>query len=262
MAGELRLAINLSLNELAEQSGGHHQARRSDNAIIELGGAGRTDAGVHALRQVAHLRLREAIDPGQLLTAVNQRLPSDVNLLALSPAGNRFHARHDATARSYVYQIAQRRTAFAKRFVWWVEQPLDVAAMARAWSSLVGRSDFAGFCEQPEAQQSTVVVVESAELAAIGDLLVLRISASHFLWKMVRRLVGTVVALGRGELSPGELAALRDGTIHPAALRPTQRGLPRGPAVWTAPPSGLFLERVLYPGEPPLAPLAPAIPLG
>ncbi len=222
---------------------------------VELGGAGRTDAGVHALAQVAHLRCRsrrEPLAPAALRAAVNDRLPPDINLLSVAPASPRFHARHDALLRSYLYQIARRRTAFAKRTVWWVRAPLDVERMRRAAAAIPGRHDFASFCEKPERQESTLVVVEAAEVAEAGELVLVRLVASHFLWKMVRRLVGTLVQVGTGA-EPEELIAARLAG-EPAAAR-------FDAARFTAPPSGLFLERVLYPGEAPLGPLAPATPL-
>ena len=236
IAGELRRA----LEEVA-------------GAPIELGGAGRTDAGVHALAQVAHLRL--AAPPGPLArfaAAVNDRLPSDIHLLDACPAAERFHSRHHAQLRSYLYQIARRRTALGKRFVWWVRRPLDAAAMAAAAADLVGGRDFASFCEKPEKQSSTRVVVERVELVEAGDLILVRIAASHFLWKMVRRLVGALVALGAGELSAQELGALLDRPGEPSRFHPAEH---------TPPPSGLFLERVLYEGDPPLAPLSPVFPV-
>ncbi|HSM51897.1 MAG TPA: tRNA pseudouridine(38-40) synthase TruA [Thermoanaerobaculia bacterium] len=224
-------------------------------AEVELGGSGRTDAGVHALAQVAHLRCRapqKALPPGALLAEVNERLPPDINLLAAEPAQPAFHARHDALSRSYLYQIARRRSAFAKRTVWWVRSPLDAERMRRAAAAIPGRHDFAPFCEKPAQQESTLVVVEGAEVVEAGDLLLVRLVASHFLWKMVRRLVGTLVEVGMGALPP-ELLAQR------LAGEPAAAGFEA--ARFTAPPSGLFLERVRYPGEPPLSALAPATPL-
>lgn len=223
----------------------------------ELGGAGRTDAGVHALGQVAHLRLAGRVaDPEALRRAVNDLLPADVHLLALTPAHPRFHARHDAAARSYLYQLSRRRSAFAKRFVWWVRDPLDLAAMARAAATLPGRHDFRRFCEAPAKQTSTLVEVEAVEVVAAGELVLLRFVASHYLWKMVRRLVGALVRVGAGRLGEDGFAALLAGAPGAGA-----DGDDTEPARWTAPPSGLFLERVLYPGEPPLAPLAPVTPV-
>jgi len=237
VAGELRRAI--------EESGAK---------VRELGGSGRTDAGVHALAQVAHLRLLKPVDPEPFRREVNDRLPADLHLLSLAPAEDRFHARHDAVSRSYLYQISRRRTALAKRWVWWVKRPLDDRRMAEAAALVTGKHDFRLFCERPAEQPSTLVVVESAEVATDGALILVRLTASHFLWKMVRRMVGTLVKVGAGELDlPGFERLVR------AQEPKSGKGLP---AEWTAPPSGLFLERVLYRGDPPLAPISPAVPVG
>ncbi|MFL6196691.1 MAG: tRNA pseudouridine(38-40) synthase TruA [Thermoanaerobaculia bacterium] len=234
VAGELRRAI--------EESGG---------VVRELGGSGRTDAGVHALAQVAHLRLQREVDPEPFRRAVNDRLPADLHVLALASAADKFHSRHDAVSRSYLYQISRRRTALAKRFVWWVKRPLDERAMAEAASLLVGKHDFRLFCERPAEQPSTLVVVEGAEVVTDGALILVRMTASHFLWKMVRRVVGTLVQLGGGDLDRRGFEALL------AARTPKSgQGLP---AEWTAPPSGLFLERVVYKGDPPLGRVEPVV---
>ncbi len=245
IAGELRRALQEALGE--------------GNALKELGGAGRTDAGVHALAQTAHLRLARAVDPAALRRQVNDLLPADVHVLGLLPAAADFHARHSALARSYVYQVSRRRTALAKRFVWWVKRPLDPSRMAAAAALLPGRHDFQLFCERPADQPSTIVVVERAEVVEAGSLILVRLVASHFLWKMVRRVTGALVRVGTGELPAGDFAALLagggGGGGRSAGLRPAE---------WTAPPSGLFLERVLYPGDPPLPGLAatpPAAPV-
>lgn len=236
VTGELRRAI--------EEAGG---------TVKEIGGSGRTDAGVHALAQVAHLRMAETVNPETFRRDVNDRLPADIHLLSVAPAAAKFHARHDAVLRSYVYQISRRRTALAKRFVWWVKRPLEVSRMAEAAAILPGKHDFRLFCEKPSEQPSTLVVVESVEVVADGGLILVRLAASHFLWKMVRRVVGTLVQVGAGELDSKGFEALVAGNPPKSG-----RGLP---AEWTAPPSGLFLERVLYKGDPPLAPVVPAVPV-
>lgn len=234
VAGELRRAV--------EEAGG---------AVKEIGGSGRTDAGVHALAQVAHLRLARTVDPGPFRRAVNDVLPPDIHVLGMTAVPNQFHARHSAESRSYLYQISRRRTAFAKRWVWWVKRPLDAGRMAEAAASLSGRHDFRLFCERPAEQPSTIVVVEGVEVVEHGALILVRLAASHFLWKMVRRVVGTLVQVGAGELD------------HPSFLSLLAAREPKGkrPAEWTAPPSGLFLERVLYPGDHPLGPVAPVTPV-
>ena len=236
VAGELRRA--------ALEAGGD---------VVDLGGSGRTDAGVHALGQVAHLRLRRPVEPGPFRRAVNDALPADVHVLSLGPEAERFHARHSAVARSYLYQVSRRRTAVGKRFVWWVKRPLDAGRMAAAATRLEGRRDFAAFCERPGEQPSTIVVVERAVVAEDGALILVRLVASHFLRKMARRVVGALVRIGAGEMEETDLAALLEDPGRPSSRPPV--------AEWTAPPSGLFLERVLYRGDPPLGPVAAAFPV-
>jgi tRNA pseudouridine38-40 synthase len=216
---------------------------------FELYGAGRTDAGVHALAQVAHLDLRTALPPATLLRRINDELPSDINLLRIEPVPHRFHARHDAVSRTYLYQISRRRTAFAKPFVWWVREALDLTAMRHAAEQFEGLRDFASFTDDDAEEKSTRVAITRVGLATIGDLVLVHVDGSHFLWKMVRRMVGVLVAVGRGELAPDDLDRLfREPTGVPARL--------------TAPPSGLFLERVTYRGDtpPPETPPLLALP--
>ena len=184
--------------------------------------------------QLAKLvQARRSLAPADLQWGLNEGLPSDVNVLSVEPAPPTFHARRDAMGRTYLYRISRRRSAFHKRFVWWVRDRLDFAGMARAAPLWCGRHDFASFCENPEGQESTVVVVEQSTLVDRGDEIHYRIDASHFLWKMVRRLVGTLVEVGRGNLGTADVERLlRERSAEPAK--------------WTAPPSGLFLEKVQY----------------
>jgi tRNA pseudouridine38-40 synthase len=216
------------------------------NRPVEIGGAGRTDAGVHALAQVAHLKLsprggrpKTIPRPQEILYAVNERLPSDINILDVEEASDRFHARHNAVSRSYLYQISTRRTAFGKKYVWWVKDRLNVAEMARAAESIAGRHDFAAFSERDAKRdgQSTLVSVASAEVLTDEHLILFRITASHFLWKMVRRLVGSLVEVGRRNVGVEDFARL---IKNPSSQSPLD------PARVTAPPSGLFLESIEY----------------
>ena len=215
---------------------------------VDLGGAGRTDAGVHASGQVAHLRAHKPVDPLQLTRKINDLLPHDIHILEVSRASDKFHARHDAISRVYLYQIATRRTAFAKPFVWWIKDRLDVAAMSAAASSIAGRHDFSAFTDKRLAQdESRIVVVEQCEIAQDEDLILVRIAASHFLWKMVRKLMSFLAEVGRGAIAPGDLAKRLDPRAEP----------------WqpTAPPSGLFLEAIVYPRETFDRPLRPIVPV-
>ncbi len=217
-------------------------ARQLFAGKFEIFGSGRTDAGVHAIRQVAHLKvpeLRANVTPKQIQHGFNDVLPHDINVLRVSNAPDNFHARHDAVARYYLYQISTRRTAFGKSLVWWIKDKLDAAAMSEAAEVLVGKHDFISFCElDEEKKQSTIVRVQHSEIFTDGDLICFRIGASHFLWKMVRRIVGMLAEVGRGNQSVNDFERLlrfRSGAA----------------AKFTAPPSGLYLERVLYPGDAP-----------
>ncbi len=219
---------------------------------FELYGSGRTDAGVHAVAQVAHLDIATNLPPASLRRALNDALPADINVLTAVAVAHRFHARHTAVARRYVYQVARRRTAFAKPFVWWVKEGLDVAAMQAAAAAFAGMQDFQSFAveddEDDAPARSTLVLIDHVTVDVRGDLVLVVIRGSHFLWKMVRRIVGVLVEIGRGRLgveaARGLLAAKSDV-----------------PAKLTAPASGLFLERVFYPGDPLDVPVAVPTPL-
>jgi tRNA pseudouridine38-40 synthase len=213
---------------------------------VEVGGSGRTDAGVHAAGQVAHLRSGKHVAPAELVRALNDLLPHDIHILHAARVADAFHARHDAASRFYLYQISRRRTALGKSFVWWIRDPLDADAIRRAGELLVGRRDFAGFSDKRTTAESTVVVVEGVSIREDGDLILIRIAASHFLWKMVRKVVAAVVEVGRGRLSLQAFQQLLDSG---------ERFQP------TAPPSGLFLEAVLYPGEIFDRPMQPIVPV-
>ncbi|HYK91611.1 MAG TPA: tRNA pseudouridine(38-40) synthase TruA [Acidobacteriota bacterium] len=211
----------------------------------EIVGAGRTDAGVHALKQVAYLRAHDSLPAAKLRRELNDVLPADINILDVAEAPPRFHARHDAVERFYLYQVSTQRRAFAKPFVWWVKDSLAVETMKAAASLLPGRHDFSAFCDKGGTDVSTLVEVSHSELARHGDLILFRIGASHFLWKMVRRIVGVLVEIGRGNLSLNDLGEfMADSTAQVAE--------------WTAPPSGLFLEAVLYEGDKAPGELLPA----
>jgi tRNA pseudouridine38-40 synthase len=207
----------------------------------EVQGAGRTDAGVHAVGQVAHIKLREKptrLKTPEILRELNDRLPSSVAVLDVADAPPRFHARHDAVARAYFYQISTRKTALSKRYVWWVKEPVNTARMQAAAALLAGRHNFAAFraADPSKPDESTTVVVDAAEVAIDEHLIVFRIQASHFLWKMVRRLTGTLVKIGKGEMEVEDFRRLLNGKPNRSF----------DIAAWTAPASGLFLEGITY----------------
>ena len=217
---------------------------------FELGGAGRTDAGVHALAQIAHLDVVTKLPPESLRRRLNNELPADINILGAALVPHRFHARHDAVARRYLYQISVRRTAFAKPFVWWSKDPLDVDRMRTAAQAFVGMRDFKAFAARDEEEAgSTLVLVDRLEIVKDGGLILVAVEGSHFLWKMVRRVVGVLAGIGRGDLEDTEAARLLTSSSDlPARL--------------TAPASGLFLERVYYKGDARGGPVKAATPIG
>ncbi len=228
-------------------------ARQLFSGKFEIYGSGRTDAGVHAIGQVAHLKvdeLRANVTPKQIRFGFNDLLPHDINILRVSNAPDNFHARHDAVARYYLYQISRRRTAMAKNFVWWIKDELDLDAIATAARTLIGKHDFGSFAELEDGKkQPTMVDVLYASVFEDGDLICIRIGASHFLWKMVRRITGMLVEVGRGNLTYDAFERLL-------------RFRSEAPAGFTAPPSGLFLERVLYKGDAAPKLRRAAVPVG
>jgi tRNA pseudouridine38-40 synthase len=204
---------------------------------VDIQGSGRTDAGVHALAQAAHLEAPRKLNPRAAMERINDELPASINILSMEEAGAGFHARHHAKGRSYIYLVSRRRTAFAKRFVWWVREPLDVRLMKEVMRLFRGFHDFSSFADKRrEKGASPLVQIDSTALEQFGDIILFRFIGSHFLWRMVRRMVGVAVEAGRGKLSVRDIAAmLREYSEVPAGL--------------TAPASGLFLEQVLYEGD-------------
>jgi tRNA pseudouridine38-40 synthase len=222
---------------------------------VDLDAAGRTDAGVHALAQVARLRATRRIGAADLASGLNQELPRDICIIRVEPADPSFHPRHDALLRYYIYQISNRKTSFARPYVWWIREPLRLAPMQEAASLLIGRHDFERFADKRAKEQSHLVMVERVELTTAEDLILFRIGASHFLWKMVRRLVGALVEVGRSTMEPADFALLFASQPLPNRLRTFS------PAAHTAPASGLFLERVVYEEDEEPGELRPAIPV-
>jgi tRNA pseudouridine38-40 synthase len=200
---------------------------------IDIYGAGRTDSGVHALAQVAHLEVDTDLVPLRIKYGINDRLPSDISILNVVEADPKFHARYDAVARSYIYQISRRRTAFGKKYVWWIKDNLDFNLMNDVASLFPGLKDYRSFTDEAQESGSTKVEVKHAKVYESGDILLFHVIGSHFLWKQVRRMTGVLIEAGRGKLSPGEVSGFFS----------THSDIP---AKLTAPPSGLFLERVYY----------------
>ncbi len=214
-----------------------HVAQEIFGQAVDIQGAGRTDAGVHALGQVAHLETAGTLPPQKILFGLNDHLPSNINVLKVEGVHARFHARHQAVARTYIYLISKYRTAFGKRYVWWVRDALNLQKMQVAGRLFQGFHDFASFADKRfDKDVSSQVKMDAVDVTSRESLIILRFSASHFLWRMVRRMAGVLVEVGRGNLTPADVEKML-------------KQFSDVPAKWTAPPSGLFLMQVLYEGD-------------
>jgi tRNA pseudouridine38-40 synthase len=206
-----------------------------EGAPVTVQGAGRTDAGVHALAQVASTRVTCGHDVATLTRALNAHLPEEVRVVSVEEAAADFHARFSARGKTYRYRIRNTPTAdpFDRHFVWHIPEPLDVAAMKEAAAVVVGTHDFAAFQSAGGDTNGTVRTVSRSEISDTAGLVTYEIAGDGFLRHMVRALIGTLVDIGRGWRSP-------------ASMAPLLRGSTRGDAGPTAPPQGLFLVRVDY----------------
>jgi tRNA pseudouridine38-40 synthase len=203
---------------------------------VTLLGAGRTDAGVHALGQVANFRCDTRLDPEPILKGLNSLLPPDIAIRECLLVPERFHARFDAKSKIYQYRILNRetRSAISRNYAWFIHTPLDVDAMRRAAGHLVGRHNFKAFESTGSPRAHTLRTVLTADWTEkTGPYLTFQVEADGFLRCMVRNIVGTLVAVGRGKLSPADVSAILDS-----------RDRKRAGA--TAPGRGLFLVEVKY----------------
>ena len=206
---------------------------------VRVTGASRTDAGVHALRQVASVTTASGLAAPTLARAFNALLPPAVRVLDAREAAAGFDARRGARGKRYAYLIDQGAVAdpFLRRFAWWRPGRLDRDAMAKALAPLRGTHAFTAFCAAPGLARDPTCTMRAARLAGRGDRLVVLLSADRFLHHMVRNVVGSLVEIGRGFRPPEWLGEVLEGRDRRRA----------GP---TAPAQGLVLVRVLYPREP------------
>jgi tRNA pseudouridine38-40 synthase len=211
---------------------------RITNAPVRLHAAGRTDAGVHALGQVAHFDTASAITLPALIRGMNSLLPEDIVVQHATEVAGDFHARYSARQKTYAYIVRNHplRSAFAAPYSWHVPQPLDVAAMRCAAQALLGRHDFSAFRAASCAARSPVRCLARLAVQRRASRLFFVLRADGFLQHMVRNIVGTLVEVGRGRLSATAMAAILESRQRQHA----------GP---TAPPHGLFLVRVTYASE-------------
>ena len=240
LVGWQRQAEGVSVQGLLEEA-----LARFEGAPVAVHGAGRTDAGVHALGQVASVRMTSEHPLDSVGRGLNACLPPDVRVIGVQEAAEDFHARFSARSKTYRYQLCNTTTVspFERAYVWHVPEALDVDRIRTAAHALVGTHDFAAFRSAGGDTKGTVRTITSSEVVSgavggwpdtsMGTLVVYEVSGDGFLRHMVRAIVGTLVEIGCGRRPAASIAALLAGGS-------------RSLAGVTAPPQGLFLVRVVY----------------
>lgn len=203
---------------------------------VAINGSGRTDAGVHAINQVASFKTTSEIREPNLLRAINSLIPHDIAIKSLSEVDEAFHARYDAKSKLYLYKIYNRpvRSAIYNNYSWHVYSELDVDAMNRAAICLKGTQDFSSFCAANGDFQNNIRTIMDAGFAVSkSGMITFSIKAEGFLRYMVRNIMGTLVDVGKGKIDYAVFADILNAKDR------TKAGI-------TAPPRGLFLKEVYY----------------
>ncbi|TKB69953.1 MAG: tRNA pseudouridine(38-40) synthase TruA [Nitrospira sp.] len=198
-------------------------------------GAGRTDAGVHAMGQVASFHINRDMTPREWTRALNAHLPKSIVVRSVALMPDTFHARHSAKGKLYEYRILNRpeRPAVERDYCWHIHQPLDDAAMNQAGLALIGSHDFSSFQTQPTDNDNPICHLQQCTVFRDGDRLRIEAYADRFLKQMIRSIVGTLAEVGLHKRPPDRLTHILDARDRSAAGK-------------TAPPQGLFLVRVDY----------------
>ncbi len=214
---------------------GEMQARLSKlfNGPISITASGRTDTGVHALGQVVNFTATRDISDERLLQALNGMLPPDIAIKKIDTVAPEFHARFDALQRFYFYRISYNKTPIGRYYTWYMHRSLDLDTLNRAAKYLLGRHDFTSFCVAAHEKENRVCEVYDSYWETEENGLVYHISGNRFLRTMVRSIVGTIVEMGRG---------VRPAEVMPDILKAQDRQR----AGESAPPCGLFLNKVVY----------------
>lgn len=202
---------------------------------VEIDGAGRTDAGVHAREQVANVHLDYNGTTEELRECLNEYLPEDIRILEVEIAGERFHSRLNATGKVYEYRLCKKGCfdVFARKYQWQMEELLDVARMKEAAGLLLGEHDFKGFCTKASRKKSTIRRIDAIDIEETENAVILHFFGNGFLYNMVRILTGTLVEIGTGTRGISTIEEI---------FERKERVL----AGMTAPAKGLTLVRVKY----------------
>jgi len=212
--------------------------RKLTGEEIRINGAGRTDAKVHALGQVASFFTKATIPPEGYSKALNGILPEDISIVESQEVSENFHARYSAIGKRYAYQVylGKNRSPILRNYSLYVSYNIDLGIMKEASKLLLGTHDFAGFMSTGSSVQDTIRAIHKIEFELRDRSLWIAFEGNGFLYNMVRIMVGTLLEIGRGAIEPQQLSRM---------LKEQDRSL-GGP---TAQPQGLYLEKVFYPIE-------------
>lgn len=209
---------------------------RMVNAPVEVIGSGRTDAGVHAAGQVANFHAHTDMSTAEIRAYLQAYLPEDIGVLSVEEMDPRFHSRFHAKQKTYVYRIwhSDAPCVFERKYVWVNPEPLDLAAMKEGACRFLGTHDFLAFCSNKHFKKSSVRTIYGLDIQQEDHELRFTVTGDGFLYNMVRIMVGTLLAIGRGERSADDIPAIMDGRVREQAGE-------------TVPAKGLWLMEVLYP---------------
>lgn len=202
---------------------------------VEVIGAGRTDAGVHALGQVVNVKLESKINEEMLLQYLNQYLPEDIAVLSVKEVPMRFHSRLNATEKTYLYRIYRSEipNPFIRKYTVTITEELDIEKMRMAAELLIGEHDFKSFCSLKKSKKSTIRTLYSITIEEIEEEIRISVRGNGFLYHMVRIIIGTLLEVGTGKKKPEEIEQILEKRERQAAGK-------------TAPAHGLFLKEVKY----------------
>ena len=194
---------------------------------VEVSGSGRTDAGAHALGQVASFHTESALSCQEILEGLRRYLPEDIGIYSCQEVHPRFHARLNAKTKTYCYRIwnSDSPCVFDRKYLWQLPEELDLKAMRKAAAYFLGEHDFSAFCANKKMKKSTVRRIDTINIEKKDEEIVLTFTGNGFLYNMVRIMVGTLVEVGRGERNADSIPNLFGGKREQAGLLAPAQGL-------------------------------------